>query len=163
MEHATREEPITFERSPASYAHWKLTLDGPLAKLVMAVQEDRPLRPGYRLKLNSYDLGVDLELYDVVQRLRFEHPEVRCIVLTGALERVFCAGANINMLASSTHSSKVNFCKFTNETRLAIETLPQHRVEVPGRLERRGRRRLRSRALACDEIILVTMEPAVTS
>jgi benzoyl-CoA-dihydrodiol lyase len=117
----TNPSPVAFDTHPDRYLHWKLTIEGDVARLVMAVQEDRPLRPGYRLKLNSYDLGVDLELHDVVQRLRFEHPEVRCVVVTGALDRVFCAGANIHMLQTSSHGFKVNFCKFTNETRLAIE------------------------------------------
>src|SRR4026209_240439 len=112
---------VDFRTEPARYRHWKLSFDGPVATLAMDVQEDAGLRPGYELKLNSYDLGVDIELYDAVQRLRFEHPEVRCVVISSASDRVFCAGANINMLASSSHAWKVNFCKFTNETRLGIE------------------------------------------
>ena len=156
METTTKPDPVTFARTPETYQHWRLTTDGPVARLVMAVQEDKPLRPGYRLKLNSYDLGVDIELYDAVQRLRFEHPEVRTVIITSAAERVFCAGANINMLASSSHAFKVNFCKFTNETRLAIEDASAHS----------GQRYLAALngvcagggyelALACDEIVLV--------
>src|SRR5258706_1189618 len=112
---------VDFRTEPAKYQHWKLTFNGPVATLAMDVKEDGGLRPGYELKLNSYDLGVDIELYDAVQRLRFEHPEVRAVVLTSAKERVFCAGANIRMLSQSSHAAKVNFCKFTNETRNAIE------------------------------------------
>jgi benzoyl-CoA-dihydrodiol lyase len=112
---------VDFRTEPATYKHWKLGFDGPVATLAMDVQEDGGLYPGYELKLNSYDLGVDIELYDAVQRLRFEHPEVGAVVLTSAKERVFCAGANIRMLSQSSHGAKVNFCKFTNETRNAIE------------------------------------------
>ena len=118
--------PIDFRTSPANYKHWKLSFAGPVATLAMDVSEHGGLRPGYELKLNSYDLGVDIELYDAVQRLRFEHPEVRSVVLTSAKERVFCAGANIRMLSQSTHQHKVNFCKFTNETRNFIEDASQH-------------------------------------
>src|SRR5688572_11097980 len=114
-------DPIQFETDPTRYRHWKLAVDGAVARLTLAVDERYPLRPGYELKLNSYDLSVDLELADAIQRLRFEHPEVGAVVVTGELDRVFCAGANIYMLAGSSHSFKVNFCKFTNETRLAIE------------------------------------------
>src|SRR5262249_41103441 len=106
---------------PARYRHWKLTIDGRVATLAMDVQEDGGLRPGYELKLNSYDLGVDIELADAIQRLRFGHPEVGAVVITSLKERVFCAGANIRMLSQSGHGWKVNFCKFTNETRNAIE------------------------------------------
>ena len=112
---------ITFDTTPAAYQHWKLSFDGPVATLSMDVKEDGGLEPGYKLKLNSYDLGVDIELNDAVQRLRFEHPEVRAVIICSAKERVFCAGANIRMLAQSSHPHKVNFCKFTNETRNAIE------------------------------------------
>ncbi|WP_430398841.1 2,3-epoxybenzoyl-CoA dihydrolase [Ferrovibrio sp.] len=112
---------VDFRTDPSRYKHWKLSFDGPVATLALDVREDGGLRPGYELKLNSYDLGVDIELHDAVQRLRFEHPEVRSVVLTSAKERVFCAGANIRMLSQSTHGWKVNFCKFTNETRNGIE------------------------------------------
>jgi benzoyl-CoA-dihydrodiol lyase len=156
VETSTKPEPVTFQRSPEGYVHWKLSIEGEIARLVMAVSEDKPLRPGYKLKLNSYDLGVDLELYDAVMRLRFEHPEVRCVVITGALDRVFCAGANINMLATSSHSFKVNFCKFTNETRLAIEDASacsgqRYLAGLNGTCAGGGY----ELALACDEMVLV--------
>src|ERR1700733_4578327 len=112
---------VSFQVEPGSYRHWRLTFDGPVATLAMDVDEHGGLRDGYELKLNSYDLGVDIELYDAVQRLRFEHPEVRTVVLTSAKDKIFCAGANIRMLAASPHSWKVNFCKFTNETRNGME------------------------------------------
>ena len=111
---------IDFERHPDGYRHWHLSLDGAIATLEMKVDPDGGLAPGYTLKLNSYDLGVDIELADAVQRLRFEHPEVHTVVLTSALDKVFCAGANISMLAQAAHHHKVNFCKFTNETRNGI-------------------------------------------
>ena len=112
---------INFQTNPATYQHWQLVFEGPIARLKMGVKEDGGLVPGYDLKLNSYDLGVDIELYDAVQRLRFEHPEVKTVILESSKDRVFCAGANIRMLGSSTHVHKVNFCKFTNETRNSIE------------------------------------------
>ncbi|MBT3914852.1 MAG: benzoyl-CoA-dihydrodiol lyase [Rhodospirillaceae bacterium] len=112
---------IDFSTSPSQYKHWQLTFDGPVATLAMDVAEDGGMVPGYELKLNSYDLGVDIELYDATQRLRFEHPEVKSVIITSAKDRVFCAGANIAMLGTSTHAHKVNFCKFTNETRNGIE------------------------------------------
>src|SRR6266508_1242576 len=117
---------VDFRTEPSKYKHWKLSIDGRVATLAMDVKEDGGLRPGYELKLNSYDLGVDIELYDAVQRLRFEHPEVGAVVVTSAKERVFCAGANIRMLSQSSHGWKVNFCKFTNETRNAIEDATAH-------------------------------------
>ena len=117
----TTPDRITFETSPDKYRHWKLAFNGPVATLSMDVQEDAGLSPDYRLELNSYDLGVDIELADAIQRIRFEHPEVHAVVVTSLKERIFCAGANIFMLRGSTHAWKVNFCKFTNETRLAIE------------------------------------------
>jgi benzoyl-CoA-dihydrodiol lyase len=120
-ETTTTHAPVDFRTKPARYRHWKLSVDGPVATLTMDVSEDGGLRPGYELKLNSYDLGVDIELYDALQRLRFEHPEVGAVILTSGKDRVFCAGANIRMLGQSSHSWKVNFCKFTNETRNAIE------------------------------------------
>jgi len=114
-------DPTSFETHPQRYKHWRLTVAGDIATLVMAVDGDHPHRPGYELKLNSYDLSVDIELADAIQRLRFEHPEVKCVVFGADLDRVFCSGANIYMLGLSTHSFKVNFCKFTNETRLYLE------------------------------------------
>jgi len=119
-------EPVDFRTDPSQYRHWKLVYDGPVAVLAMDVREDGGIKPGYELKLNSYDLGVDIELYDAIQRLRFEHPEIKAVILTSAKERVFCAGANIRMLSQSSHAWKVNFCKFTNETRNAIEDATLH-------------------------------------
>ena len=112
---------LDFRTAPEQYRHWRISIDGPVARLVMEVDEDSPHAPGYELKLNSYDIGVDIELYDAVQRLRFEHPEVQTVVITSGIQTMFCAGANIRMLGISSHSHKVNFCKFTNETRNAIE------------------------------------------
>src|SRR5512136_99477 len=112
---------IDFQTDPSRYRHWKLQADGDVATLTMDVDENGGLFEGYLLKLNSYDLGVDIELADAVQRLRFEHPEVKVVVMRSAKPRVFCAGANIRMLAGSTHAHKVNFCKFTNETRNGLE------------------------------------------
>ena len=117
---------IDFRTAPERYRHWRLTLDGPVATLTLDVDADGGLSPGYELKLNSYDLGVDIELNDAVQRLRFEHPEVGAVIVTSAKEKVFCAGANIGMLSASSHAHKVNFCKFTNETRLALEDASAH-------------------------------------
>jgi benzoyl-CoA-dihydrodiol lyase len=115
------QQRVDFRTAPDKYRHWSISIDGPIARLVMAVDEDSPFAVGYELKLNSYDIGVDVELYDAVQRLRFEHPEVRTVVMTSGLDTMFCAGANIRMLGTSSHPHKVNFCKFTNETRNAIE------------------------------------------
>src|SRR6266496_6364614 len=118
--------PVLFETHPDHYEHWKLTFDEGVATLSMDVREDRGFSSEYRLKLNSYDLAVDIELADALQRIRFEHPEVRAIVITSLKDRVFCAGANIVMLRESSHRWKVNFCKFTNETRLAMEDASRH-------------------------------------
>ena len=118
--------PIDFRTDPSRYKHWKLTFENGVAYLTMDVNEDGGLKPGYKLKLNSYDLGVDIELADAVQRLRFEHPEIGAVVIRSQRDRIFCSGANINMLGLSTHDHKVNFCKFTNETRLAIEDASTH-------------------------------------
>ncbi len=117
---------IDFQTNPEQYRHWKLSVDGPVAHLTMDVDENQGLFPGYELKMNSYDLGVDIELYDAVQRLRFEHPEVRTVVINSEKARIFCAGANIRMLGGSSHAHKVNFCKFTNETRNSIEDASEY-------------------------------------
>src|SRR5258706_14044289 len=117
---------VTYDTHPDRYLHWRLSFDGPAATLAMDVNEDKALKPGYKLKLNSYNLGVDIELADALNRIRFEHPEVKCVVITSARERMFCSGANIYMLGQSTHAWKVNFRKFTNETRNGIEDSSRH-------------------------------------
>src|SRR5881409_2351207 len=156
MEQTAALAPIIFDTHPSRYKHWKLSFDGPVATLSMDVQEDGGLRPDYRLKLNSYDLGVDIELADAIQRIRFEHPEVHAVVVNSLKERIFCAGANIFMLGSSSHGFKVNFCKFTNETRLAIEDASshsgQHYIAACNGTTAGGGYEL---ALACEEIYLV--------
>jgi benzoyl-CoA-dihydrodiol lyase len=147
---------VTYDTHPDRYAHWRLAVDGPVATLSMDVSEDKGIKPGYRLKLNSYDLGVDIELHDAVQRIRFEHPEVKCVVITSAKERMFCSGANIYMLGLSTHAWKVNFCKFTNETRNGLEDSSRHSglkfiAAVNGAVAGGGY----ELALACDEILMI--------
>src|SRR5580765_4020450 len=147
---------INFHTSPEQYKHWKLAFEGSVAKLSMDVQEDQTLADGYKLKLNSYDLGVDIELADAIQRIRFEHPEVHTVVISSLKERIFCAGANIMMLRGSSHGWKVNFCKFTNETRLAIEDASQHSgIKFLAALNGICAGGGYELALACDEIYLV--------
>jgi benzoyl-CoA-dihydrodiol lyase len=149
-------EGVDFQTDPSRYKHWRLTFEGPVATLTMDVAEDGGLRPGYKLKLNSYDLGVDIELHDALQRIRFEHPEIRSVIITSAKNRIFCSGANIYMLGLSSHAWKVNFCKFTNETRNGIEDASAHSglkfIAACNGTTAGGGYEL---ALACDEIILV--------
>jgi benzoyl-CoA-dihydrodiol lyase len=147
---------VNFQTDPSQYKHWRLSFDGPVATLTMDVAEDGGIRPGYKLKLNSYDLGVDIELHDALQRIRFEHPEIRSVVFTSAKNRIFCSGANIYMLGLSSHAWKVNFCKFTNETRNGIEDASAHSglkfLAACNGATAGGGYEL---AMACDEIVLI--------
>src|SRR6204780_4684342 len=147
---------VSFQVDPSRYRHWRLSIEGQVATLAMDIDEAGGIREGYELKLNSYDLGVDIELYDAVQRLRFEHPEVRAVVVTSGKEKIFCAGANIRMLAASPHPWKVNFCKFTNETRNGIEDATAssgqaYLAAINGTASGGGY----ELALACDHLMLI--------
>src|SRR3989442_907602 len=147
---------VDYQTEPSPYRHWKLSFNGPVATLAADFDENGGLRPGYKLKLNSYDLGVDIELHDAINRIRFEHPQVRTVVVTSLKDRVFCSGANIFMLGLSSHAWKVNFCKFTNETRNGIEDSSRHcglkfLAAINGSCAGGGY----ELALACDEILLV--------
>ncbi len=149
-------DPVFFDTHPDSYQHWKLSINGDTATLSMDVNEEAGLKPGYKLKLNSYDLGVDIELYDAINRVRFEHPNVKCVVITSAKERMFCSGANIYMLGQSSHPWKVNFCKFTNETRNGIEDSSRNDglkflASINGTIAGGGY----ELALACDKLLMI--------
>jgi benzoyl-CoA-dihydrodiol lyase len=156
QESQAKAEAVDFQTDPSRYKHWRFAFDGPVVTLTMDVAEDGGIRPGYKLKLNSYDLGVDIELHDALQRIRFEHPEIRSVIITSAKNRIFCSGANIYMLGLSSHAWKVNFCKFTNETRNGIEDASTYSglkfIAACNGTTAGGGYEL---ALACDEIILV--------